>query len=40
VNALDINHKASHSFKAQGDSQAEISAGGQTIVKGSLVLIN
>lgn len=40
TNALDINHKASHSFKAQGGSQAEISAGVKTIVKGSLVLIN
>ena len=35
-----VETKADASFKAEGGATAEISSGGQTTVKGSLVMIN
>lgn len=37
---LNINHKASVAFAAKGAATAELSASGQTTVKGALVMIN
>lgn len=40
VNAANIKNKASLSFTAKGEASAEISAAGQTTIKGALVNIN
>lgn len=40
VEGLNISNKANASFTAQGNASAELSASGQTTVKGSIVMIN
>lgn len=40
VSALNINHNANVGFVAKGAATAELSAAGQTTVKGALVMIN
>jgi Rhs element Vgr protein len=40
VSGMNINHSANIGFAAKGASTAELSAAGQTIVKGALVMIN
>lgn len=40
VSGLNINHNANVGFAAQGAATAELSAAGQTTVKGALVMIN
>lgn len=40
IESADANVKASGQFKAEGSSGAEVSSGGTTVVKGSLVQIN
>jgi hypothetical protein len=40
VNALNITEQASVGFTAKGGATAELSASGQTTVKGALVMIN
>lgn len=37
---FNISHQAQGSFTAQGNASAELSAAGQTVVKGAMVLIN
>lgn len=38
--ALNINHQANIGLVAKGSATAELSSGGQTTVKGALVMIN
>jgi uncharacterized protein involved in type VI secretion and phage assembly len=40
VNAINIDHYAAGSFTAKGSASAELSASGQTTVKGAMVMIN
>ena len=40
VSGLNINHNANVGFVAKGAATAELSAAGQTTVKGALVMIN
>ena len=40
IKAMNIEAKADISFSAKGSSKAELSAGGQTVVKGAMVMIN
>lgn len=40
VEGLNLTQKAQASFKAEGSAGAEISSSGQTVVKGSIVMIN
>ena len=40
VSGMNINHSANIGFVAKGTATAELSAAGQTIVKGALVMIN
>lgn len=37
---MNIDHTADISFKASGNASAELSASGQTTVKGAMVMIN
>ncbi|MCG7757853.1 MAG: hypothetical protein LZF63_14500, partial [Nitrosomonas sp.] len=37
---LNINHQANIGFSAKGNATAELSASGQTTVKGAIVMIN
>ena len=40
VEGVNLTQKAQASFKAEGSAGAEISSSGQTVVKGSIVMIN
>ncbi|MDD5033801.1 MAG: type VI secretion system tip protein VgrG [Methylococcaceae bacterium] len=40
LEGLNVNAKASVAFKAEGQASAELSASGQTTVKGAMVMIN
>lgn len=40
VEGLNVNHSASVGFVAKGNASAELSASGQTTVKGAMVMIN
>ncbi len=40
VEGLNVNHTAQVGFKAEGSATAELSASGQTTVKGAMVMIN
>lgn len=40
ISGLNINHSANVSFTAKGNASAELSASGQTTVKGTIVMIN
>lgn len=40
VSGMNINHEAQTGFTAKGNATAEISASGQTVVKGGIVMIN
>ncbi len=40
VSGLNINHNANIGFVAKGTETAELSAAGQTTVKGAMVMIN
>lgn len=40
ANAVNITHAAKAGFTAKGSASAEISASGQTSIKGSMVMIN
>ena len=37
---MNVNHEAQVGFKAAGNASAELSASGQTTVKGAMVMIN
>lgn len=40
VKGLNVNHEANVGFVAKGNASAELSASGQTTVKGAMVMIN
>jgi uncharacterized protein involved in type VI secretion and phage assembly len=40
VEGLNVNHTANAGFTAKGNASAELSASGQTTIKGSMVMIN
>ena len=40
LDGLSITHNAKTSFTAKGNASAELSASGQTTVKGAMVMIN
>ena len=40
IQGMNVSNKANSSFSGQGGSSAELSSGGQTSVKGSMVMIN
>ena len=40
VEGMNVNHTASAGFTAKGNATAELSASGQTTVKGAMVMIN
>jgi hypothetical protein len=40
VSGLNINNEADAAFVAKGGASAELSAAGQTVVKGAMVMIN
>ena len=40
LSGLNIDHSANASFSAKGNASAEVSASGQTTVKGAMVMIN
>jgi Rhs element Vgr protein len=40
IEGMNITESANISYKAEGNSGAELSSGGQTVVKGSIVMIN
>ncbi|MCP4983822.1 MAG: type VI secretion system tip protein VgrG [Gammaproteobacteria bacterium] len=40
LEGLNVNHTANASFSAKGNASAELSASGQTTVKGAMVMIN
>jgi uncharacterized protein involved in type VI secretion and phage assembly len=40
MEAMNVNAKAQMNFKAEGSAGAELSASGQTVVKGAIVQIN
>jgi len=40
VKGMNVNHEASVGFVAKGNATAELSASGQTTVKGAMVMIN
>jgi hypothetical protein len=40
VSGVNISQSAQASFTAKGNASAELSASGQTVVKGAMVMIN
>ena len=40
IEGINVNAKANAQFTAEGSAGAELSAGGQTVVKGAIVQIN
>jgi Rhs element Vgr protein len=40
IEGMNITESANSAYKAEGNSGAELSSGGQTVVKGSIVMIN
>jgi uncharacterized protein (DUF2345 family) len=40
VEGMNVNHNANVGFVAKGNASAELSASGQTTIKGAMVMIN